>query len=108
MRLNVPILSTVEKAVQDELRKGGRQILKRARELSPTDSGESDKSGFSVVDDLTLQVGFKSLVSRLQHENLEWQHTDGGQAKFLEAAVDECADDINAAIAAAVRQGLGG
>lgn len=88
MKIYTPILSTVEKAAQDGLRDAGKAILKRARELSPTDTGQSDKSGFTRVDDLTLQVGFTSLVSRLQHENLDWQHTNG-QAKFLEAAGDE-------------------
>ncbi len=89
MKINLPLLTTVEKAAQDGLREGGRALLKRARELSPTLTGESDKSGFVRVDDLTLQVGFTSLVSLLNHENLDWQHPDGGQAKFLEAALQE-------------------
>ena len=89
MKINLPLLTTVEKAAQDGLREGGRALLKRARELSPTLTGESDKSGFVRVDDLTLQVGFTSLVSLLNHENLDWQHPDGGQAKFLEVALQE-------------------
>ena len=89
MKINLPLLTTVEKAAQDGLREGGRALLKRARELSPTLTGESDKSGFVRVDDLTLQVGFSSLVSLLNHENLDWHHPDGGQAKFLEAALQE-------------------
>lgn len=87
--MHTPILSTTEKAAQEGLRKGMRALLARARELSPTDSGDSDKSGFTRVDDLTGQVGFTSLVSLLQHENLDWQHPDGGQPKFLEAAAAE-------------------
>jgi len=105
MQMHVPIASMVEKAAQDGLRTAGRQMLKRARELSPTDSGESDKTGFSLVDDLTLQVGFKSHVSRLQHEDLDAQHKPGEQAKFLEAAADET--DVGAIIAAKVRASLG-
>lgn len=89
MKINLPLLTTVEKAAQDGLREGGRALLKSASELSPTLTGESDKSGFVRVDDLTLQVGFTSLVSLLNHENLDWQHPDGGQAKFLEAALQE-------------------
>ena len=105
MKINVPVATVLEKAAQDGLRKAGRAILKRARELSPTIEGDSDKSGFSLVDDLTMQVGFTSLVSRLQHENLEYQHKDGEQAKFLEAAADEV--DTGAIIAAEVRQTFG-
>ena len=62
-----PILTVVEKAVQEGLRDVGRETLRIARELSPTETGQSDKSGFVAVDDLTVQVGFQSLVSMLQH-----------------------------------------
>jgi hypothetical protein len=99
------VVSLVEKAAQDGLREAGREILKAARKKSPSDGGDSDKSGFSTVDDLTLQVGFKSYISRIQHENLDYQHKPGEQAKFLEAAAEEV--DTGAIIAAKVRAALG-
>lgn len=102
MKMEKPILSLVEKAAQDAMRKAGREVLKRARELSPSDTGESDKSGFVAIDDLTVQVGFTSFVSLLQHENLDFQHPQGGQAKFLEAAADEI--DIGAIAAAVIQE----
>ena len=105
MRILVPALSVVEKAAQAGLRDAGREILKVARKKSPTDGGDSDKSGFTRVDDLTLQVGFTSIVSRWQHENLDYQHKPGEQAKFLEAAVEEV--DTGAIIAKRVRAALG-
>ena len=105
MQMNVPILSIIEKAAQDGLREAGRAVLKRARKLSPTDSGQSDKSGFVRVDDLTVQVGFTSFISRLQHENLDWQHENGETAKFLEIAADEI--DIGRVVAEKVRASLG-
>ena len=109
MKINVPVLDVLEKAAQDGLKDAGKQILKLARKKSPTDDGkgggESDKSGFSLVDDLTLQVGFKSHISRIQHEDLDYQHKPGEQAKFLEAALDEI--DVGAIIAAKVRADLG-
>lgn len=105
MKSQVPVTSEVEKAVQAGLKEAGKAILKRARELSPSDEGVSDKSGFSLVDDLTLQVGFKSHISRIQHENLDYQHKPGEQAKFLEAALDEV--DVGAILAEKVRAALG-
>lgn len=101
-----PILSVVEQAAMKGLTEAGREVLKRARELSPTLSGDSDKSGFVATDDLTVQVGFTSIVSMLQHERTEWQHPGGGQAKFLETAADEV--DVERVIAEAVRSALGG
>lgn len=102
MKIHTPILSTAEKAAQEGLRRGMRALLDRARELSPTDTGDSDKSGFVRIDDLTGQAGFTSLVSRLQHENLDWQHPDGGQPKFLETAAVEV--DVVAYVAAEIRK----
>lgn len=106
MKMLVPVLTIVEKASQDGLKVGMREVLKRARELSPTLTGESDKSGFTRVDDLTGQVGFRSLVSRLQHEDLDAQHPNGGVAKFLEIAAEEV--DVGKIIADKVRQALNG
>ena len=105
MRMENPIASLVEKAAQDAMKTAARQLLARARELSPTASGDSDKTGFVATDDLTVQVGFRSLVSRLQHENLDYAHPQGGQPKFLETASDEV--DIARIAADAVRKALG-
>lgn len=101
-----PILSLFEQAVQEGLRDGTRAVLKRARELSPTDTGESDRSGFTRVDDLTGQVGFTSLVSKLQHEDLDNLHPNGGGPKFLEKAAAEV--DVTAYIARRVRAATNG
>ena len=106
MKMEKPILSLVEKAAQDAMRTAGKQVLKRARELSPTDTGDSDKSGFVAIDDLTVQIGFRSLVSLLQHENLDYKHPDGGQAKFLETAAEEI--NVLEIAAEAVRRELSG
>lgn len=106
MRMLIPVLSTLEKAAQDGLREGGKAVLARARALSPTLTGESDASGFVAIDDLTAQVGFKDLVSRLNHENLDWSFPSGGQAKFLETAYDEVA--IEEFVARRVRAAFGG
>jgi len=101
-----PILSIYEKAIQDANREITRTVLARARELSPTLTGDSDKSGFTAQDDLTGQVGFRSLVSKIQHEDLEAQHTGGGQPKFLEIAANEI--DVQAIYAKHLKGALGG
>lgn len=105
MKMEMPIASLIEQAAKDAMRTAGRETLKRARELSPTDTGASDKTGFVVIDDLTVQVGFTSLVSRLNHENLDRVFPSGGQAKFLETAADEI--NIEKIAGDAVREKLG-
>lgn len=106
MKMHMPVLSMLEKATQDGLRDAGKAVLARARALSPTDTGASDKSGFVRIDDLTVQVGFTSHISRMQHENLDYQHPDGGQPKFLEAASDEI--PVEQFVLDRVKKALGG
>lgn len=89
MEFHQPILTIMEQAAQDALRDASKATLKRARELSPTDTGDSDKTGFAVVDGLTAQVGFRSPISRIQHEDLDNKHAAGQQPKFLERAAEE-------------------
>lgn len=101
-----PVLTKLEKSAQAGLRDVGRAVLKVARKKSPTDTGESDKSGFVLVDDLTMQVGFTSPISRLQHEDMDAKHAAGEGPKFLEEAVDEV--DAAAILAARNRRDLGG
>ena len=105
MKFQLPILSTVEKATQDAMRDAGRAVLKRSNELAPRDDGDLIKSGRVTIDDLTVQVSYTAVHARFQHENLDYQHTDGGQAKFLETAAAEI--DIGQIVAAKVRSALG-
>lgn len=100
-----PIRTKLEASIQKGLRTGGRAVLKVSREKSPEDEGNLKKQGRVVVDDLQMQISYDSLVARLNHENLEYEHDDG-QAKFLEAAVDEV--DIGPILAEQNRKDLGG
>lgn len=101
-----PILSIVEKAAQDAMKKTARQLLKRSNELAPRDDGDLIKSGKVVVDDLSVSVRYTAPHAVFQHEHLDWEHEAGGSAKFLERASDEI--DIGAAVAEAAREALGG
>lgn len=107
MKINNPILSTVDKAAQAGVRAGVQRIRKRSDELMPKLTGETRESGFTRVDDLTGQVGYSSLVAMLQHENLDYRHDDG-QAKFLETAADELMPGVVTDVAARIRKAFGG
>ncbi len=108
MKLYAPILSLYEQAAQAGLLEIAEQTLVRAKELSPTITGESDDSGFMLVEDLIAQVGFTSFVSLLQHEKLEFRHPNGGEPKFLETAAAEIEPDVERIMAAKLRAVTGG
>lgn len=101
-----PVLSMVETAAQDAMKEAARKILKRSNQLAPKDDGDLRRSGRVVVDDLSVAVRYTAPHAVFQHEHLDWDHDDGGGAKFLEIAADET--DIAEIVAAAVEEALDG
>lgn len=84
--------------LQKELLKLGQSILGRAEELTPYKTGTLRRSGVLMVADGGNQViiGFTAPYATYVHENLEIKHPYhesnpdcGGQAKFLEKALQE-------------------
>lgn len=105
MKMHLPILTTVEKAAQAGLKDVARATLKGSNAKIPKETGATAKSGFTASEDLTSQVGYRSKVATIQHENLEYQHPQGGEPKFLERAADEV--DVEGIMAARMRRELG-
>ncbi len=81
-------LTAIEQAARDSLQDTARKVLKVAKGLAPVEDGDLRKSGKVKVDDLEVRVVFDAPHAWLQHERLDYQHPQGGQAKYLEAAVD--------------------
>lgn len=105
MKMN-PIRDTISNAASEGLKVGARVVLKEARERAPVDDGGLRKSGRMILDDLDATVRFTAPHAWLQHEKLEYQHPNGGQAKYLESAAIET--DLAKPIADKVRAVLGG
>lgn len=58
------------------------------------------------VDEITIYIGTSGIVyAARQHEELTWRHPKGGQAKFLERALNELLPTLNAKLRAAAREG---
>lgn len=109
MKIYTPVLSVLEEAHRDGMVKGLDAVLERSNELAPEFSGDLKVSGQIDVEDLTGRVSYDSPGYHYildQHENLEFEHPNGGQAKFLETAAAEV--DVTKYIADEVRQRFGG
>lgn len=85
-------------SLQKELFRLGQSILGRAEELAPYKTGELRRSGVLMVAEGGNQIiiGFVAPYATYVHENLEIKHPYhksnpdcGGQAKFLEKALQE-------------------
>ncbi len=106
MKIFTPLLSTTEKAAQDGLREGGREILANSNRRAPRDDDDLVKSGGVRIDDLTMQVAYTAKHAPYQHERLDFAHPNGGEAKFLESAAAEV--DVERYVADEIGRALGG
>lgn len=92
----------VPAAVRDQvLPELGADLLQRAKELAPRDTGALIDSGFVETGAEGVEVGFSVPHALAVHETLDAQHDDG-QAKFLEVPLFEMESDLERRIAEAV------
>lgn len=102
-----PLLSIVEQAALDGMITAGKSTLARAKELAPKDDKTLARSGRVTTDRVYLvEVTFRAPHAWLQHERLDYEHPNGGQAKYLEAALDE--QDVAFIVGSAVKAALRG
>lgn len=88
MKMHMPVLSAIEEAAQEALVGVAREVLAEAQTRAPVDDGDLRKSGRVTVGSLEARVRFVSPIAWLQHERLDYQHPQGGEAKYLENAID--------------------
>lgn len=97
-------LTAVQQAAQAGLDEAAKQVLAVAKTLAPVDTGALRRSGKVKSSWLETAVVFTAPHAVLQHERLDYKHPGGGQAKYLEAAVEQV--DVGAVVAGAVKAKL--
>lgn len=90
-------------AAKRALTRVAEDLLGRAQRLAPVEEGTLRASGDVDVDDLgdtvVATVSFNTIYAARQHEELDWRHPKGGQAKYLEQPLRENASRYERAIA---------
>ena len=87
-------------------------VLQVSRELVPNEEGTLERSGRVVVDEaaltgaVTYGDGGAEDYAVVQHENLEYHHPGGRQAKYLEQPMREEARVCAEMVAAQIRRAL--
>ena len=79
----------VEKVAMKELQRSAVDLQGKAQLLAPVDMGDLRGSGFSETKGQEVTVGFSEPYALKQHEELEYNHPKGGQAKYLEQPYKE-------------------
>lgn len=85
---------------------GADELLDRSNRLVPVDDGELRDSGVAKAEGKKAAVAYTAPHAMKQHERLDFEHSGGGQAKFLETAALANASAIEQAIAGVMRDQL--
>lgn len=86
---------------------GGRAVLKAPIKDGGL-RGSMETEVFKEGDTVVGEVRFTEKYAARQHEHVEYAHPQGGEAKYLEKAALEKADQIREQIAAILSDPLGG
>jgi len=86
--------SEVNVAIQKELKTAMLDLQGKAQELAPVDTGALRGSALSDAEINGLNhvggyVSFNEPYATRQHEELEYMHPKGGEAKYLEKPLNE-------------------
>lgn len=107
--LDVPRNLQKHPAIIRALTVAAEHILATSNDRVPLETGTLMRSGRSVVNRTTgeASVVYDTPYAARQHEDLGLLHAPGRQAKYLESAMADTANDCAAIIARGVRRALG-
>lgn len=108
------VLQKIPEAVRDaaeaSFRKSILDLEGKARELAPIDLGDLRGSAYSDVGfttwGLEAVAGFTEPYALLQHEDMEFNHPKGGQAKYLEQPLKENIAQYTADLAETIKKAM--
>lgn len=87
---------------------GAEHVLTEAQNLVPLDESALQNTGTPSVDkgSLTAMVSYDTPYAARQHEELDWRHAPGRQAKYLEQPLNAERATVLDLVAAQMRRAL--
>jgi len=104
--------AAVAKRIRDAAAQGlsdaGEHLLEESLRIVPIEDADLARSGFVSVDDdeLTAAVSYDTPYAVRQHEELDYRHDPGRQAKYLEEPLASKAQTLKRLIARPIQQEL--
>lgn len=93
---------------QAGLRAAAEAVLDEARERTPVaETGELQGNSGTAVSGDEAAIYYNAIYAVYQHEGIGFNRPNGGQAKFLETAVNAKSGEVGQIIAQAVKNALG-
>jgi hypothetical protein len=103
-------LSAVTNKLNRELKKSllevGLDLKGKSVPLAPLDTGDLRGSCTVTQQGHKVEVGFNTPYAERQHEDMSYNHPQGGQAKYLEQPLNENEDAYVREIIDAVRRSI--
>lgn len=95
-------------AAADGLFEAAEELLEYANRSVPLDEGPLQQSGTASVDrgELVAAVSYNQPYAIAQHERLDFQHSPGRRAKWLELSLNEERDRLQSHIANRMQEAL--
>lgn len=84
------------------LRQAAEHLLEESNRIVPLEEGTLQGSGEVDSDDRKATVSYNTPYARRQHEELDWRHAGGRQAKYLEDTFITHMRDVERWLAAAI------
>ena len=111
LNYGAPGTTAVAGAIYERL----QEILLLAKRLTPYDTGALESSGqvdLPVIEggSISVKIGFGNASTTYaleQHENLQYKHAPGRQAKYLETPINEAMPTFSEEVGANVMKRLG-
>lgn len=90
------------------LRLAAEHVLQVANTRVPIEEGTLERSGRATVDEgfLKAAVSYGTKYAVVQHERLDYRHSDGRVAKYLESALTSEAAAVRDLVAAGCRRSI--
>lgn len=97
----------MQAAKQTGLRQAAEAVLAESNNRVPFRDGHLKGSGSTAVSGSEAAIGYSAVYAARQHEEIGWNHPNGGQAKYLETALTASAGDVQSILAQAIKRGIG-
>ena len=82
----------IKQQAEEGIQEVAMDLLQKSKDLCPVDLGDLKASGFISKEGDKTVVGYTEPYALRQHEELEFNHPNGGQAKFLQQPLEENTD----------------
>jgi len=100
------IPEVAKKAAHNELKIVAEDLKGKSQRLAPVDLGDLKGSAGVEVNGLEATIFYTEPYATRQHEELEYNHPKGGQAKYLEQPFKESVNDYTNAIGDAIKKAI--